>query len=164
VQAEAAPPEVARGGGLYDGLADLHRQDRRPGPEEEKAHQHRGVSEGRPRAALPQAAQALGPGDILAGRQLAARKGGCASVVLQSAAEGKADDAAEHARGRDDGGHAPRQPHAPQLRPPPGHARLPHGPALALPQSPYVVSPRHGPPVDGALASSPLGLPVAPQR
>ena len=54
VQADAAAEEVAGGGGLDDRHLGLHRQDRRAGTEAQEAHLHRGLHQGRPRAALQQ--------------------------------------------------------------------------------------------------------------
>jgi len=38
VQAQAAAAKVAGGGGLDDGLADQHRQDRGAGPQAQETH------------------------------------------------------------------------------------------------------------------------------
>ena len=57
VQADAAAEEVAGGGGLDNRHLGLHRQDRRAGAEAQEAHLHRGLHQGRPRAALQQGMQ-----------------------------------------------------------------------------------------------------------
>lgn len=83
-------------------------------------------------------------------------------MVLQPTAKGEEDDAAEHARRRDDGGHAAQSPGA--GRPPPGLPSAGSPPWLAdgaQPQSPDAQpSGSHGPLVGGSLAfarASPVG-------
>lgn len=155
VQAETAAAKVAGGGGLDDGFADEHRQNSGAGQEEEKAHEHRGVGEGGARAALSQAAEALGARNNQPGGQPAAREGSGARVVLQQATEGEADDSSEHARR----GHDGRNGSADALRPPRA-AREPSGSSLAfaLPFAPHVVPSGHGgPSARGALTVSLLG-------
>jgi len=99
---------VARGSGLDDRLADEHRQNRRPGKKAEETHVDRGIGEGCARAALPQATETVSTGDHLARGLTTVRERSRPGVVLQSATEGKEDDAAEYARRWHYGGHAAR--------------------------------------------------------
>lgn len=108
MQTETAPSEVARGSRFDNGKSDEYRQNCSARSETKEAHVYRSVREGSPRATFSQAAKALGAGDHVVGGQSPARERGSARVVLQPAAEGEAHDAAQHARGRDDGGHGPR--------------------------------------------------------
>lgn len=170
VQAQAAAAKVAGGGRLDDGLADQHRQDRGAGSQAQEAHQHRGVRQGGPGAALPQAAQTVRAGDHVAGRLATAGEGGGARVVLQPEAEGKAHDAPEHhgrpAGRRHDGrrpGRRRRRPDGPRGPAPsvppsgPRDARLADGTALALAQPADALADRQPSVACGSLTFRPVG-------
>ena len=98
MQAEAVVTKVAGGGGQHDGDEREHRQNSRAGEEAEKEDEHRGVDQGRPRAALQQESEAVRPGDHLPCRVVAAGEGGRPGLVLQPSAEGEADDTAQLGR------------------------------------------------------------------
>ena len=83
VQADAAAEEVAGGGGLDDRHLRLHRQDRRAGTEAQEAHLHRGLHQGRPRAALQQGMQ----DDIKFIRQLQVGPSACRIAFVDSKIE-----------------------------------------------------------------------------
>lgn len=82
MQAKAVVAKVARRGRLDDRIADEHRQDRGSGKEAEEEDVDRGLREGCPRAALPQATETLRPGDHLSRGQFATRERGSQGVVL----------------------------------------------------------------------------------
>lgn len=94
MQAEASAEQMAGGSRLHHREPDQHRQDRHPGPEEEKAHIHRGERKRRAGEPLPQVSQAIRAGDQLPGGDSAAGKGGGQGLVLQPQAEREAHDAA----------------------------------------------------------------------
>ena len=98
VQIEAAAAKVAGRGRLDDRLADVHRQDSGPGTEAQEADVDRGERQGSPGAALPQAAETVGPGDRLPGRLAPVGEGSGPRLVLQPAAEGEAHDPADAQR------------------------------------------------------------------
>lgn len=103
MQAEAPAEQVAGGGRFHHREPDQHRQDRHPGPEEEKAHLHRSERKRRTGKPLSQVSQAVRAGDQLSSRHSAAREGGGPGLVLQPQAEREAHDAAgaaPHAGGR----------------------------------------------------------------
>lgn len=157
VQTEASLAKMVGGSRFHDGITDEHRQDSRARAQEEKAHQYRGIGEGSSRTTFPQAAKTVGPGDNFSGGQLAAREGGSEGLVLQQAAEGEENDAAQHA-GR---GHDGRDECADALWAP-RHARQSPGPAfsLALAQPAHAVPSGHGrPPARRPLTVSLLGAP-----
>ena len=101
MQAEAVVTKVAGRSRQHDGDKCEHRQNSSAGEEAEKADVDRGVDQGRPGAALQQEPEAVRPGDHLPRRVVAAGEGGGAGLVLQSAAEGEADDTAKLGRYED---------------------------------------------------------------
>lgn len=157
VQTEASLAKVVGGSRFHDGIADEYRQDSRARAQEEKAHQYRGIGEGSARTTFSQAAKTVSAGDHISRGQPAAREGSSEGLVLQQAAEGEANDAAQHA-GR---GHDGRDECADALWAP-RHARQSPGPAfpLALAQPAHAVPSGHGrPPACRPLTVSLLGAP-----
>lgn len=157
VQTKASLAKVVGGSRFHNGITDEHRQDSRARAQEEKAHQYRGIGEGSAGATFPQAAKTISAGDYIPRGQPAAREGSSEGLVLQQAAEGETNDAAQHAgRGHDGRDECTDALWAPR------HARQSPGPTLplAFAQPAHAVPSGHGwPPTSRPLTVSLLGAP-----